>query len=85
MPVKVHRMPPSGCKKTDDWNSEPHVHERLLSDNNKSDELNSKSYGRFVLSLLLAIFCLVFMVNSCNGYHNKDYDSNTISITSNIS
>lgn len=85
MSVKVHRMPPSGCKKTDDWNSEPHVHERLLSDNNKSDELNSKSYGRFVLSLLLAIFCFVFMVNSCNGYHNKDYDSNTISITSNIS
>lgn len=76
-------MPPSGGKKTDDRNSEPHVHELLHSDDKKTDDWNLKSYAHFMLAVLFVTLCLVFLLNLCNGYCGSGYYSDAISISSN--
>lgn len=79
----VHELLPSDDKKTDDCNSEPHVHEILPSGDKKTDDWNLKSYAHFMLAVLFVTLCLVFLLNSCNGYLGNGYYADAISIISN--
>lgn len=83
VPAKVHRMPLSSNKKSDKLNSKSYVHELLPSDDKKTDDWNLKSYAHFMLAVLFVTLCLVSLLNSCNGYHDNDYYSDAISISSN--
>ncbi|MFU0468876.1 exonuclease domain-containing protein [Gardnerella vaginalis] len=60
------------------------IHRLHPNDNKKFDEANSPSYIHFMLTFLLIVLCLFFLFNSCNDYHNKDYYSDAIPITSNV-